>query len=948
MPLRRVCRRLSVVALATVIAACSTGNSPKETKENKSAMNVLSDRPDRRIVQLDNGLVVMAQRLPAAPVASVQCWVKTGSIYERNFNGAGISHFLEHLLSGGSTSKHTEAENNETLGRIGAQMNAATGLDTVNYYINTSADNSPAAIELISDWMQHALITQEEWARERDVIQNEFGMGRGEPGRIFWKLTQQARYATHPARHPTIGYIDEFLKITRDDVYNFYKTMYVPNNMVFVVTGDIDPRKVVEQVKTLWADSKPGKVPAVLFPVERPIESPRTLEGYAAIDRPRLRLAWPGTRLAAPGDYAMDLLGQILGEGELSRLAKTVRDEQQLVADVEAYNMSFSWGEGFFGVDAITTKDKFDAAKAAILKQVERIKAGGVTGDELARAKRKVISAAVFSAQTAQAAASRMAHDFIHTGDPDYLDRYANEVQKVTADEVQAAANRYLQPSRLITISLMPQAKGKVEELKRPESAGNVQPTDTELVNLDNANLVNKMKALKSVTKESATTVDTEPRMVTLSNGLRVIVQKNTRLPIVAMQWYHLGGLLDDEPGREGVANAMMTMMMKGAGNRSADDIARTLEELGATLGTSCGNSTFLSTSQCLKGDWKTVLGLMSDVIQKPTFADAEWAKVRPRLETAIEIQNDEWHTQLRNAMREAYFGKEHPWASNELGKKDVVASLNHDAFAQFHKQHIAASEAVVAVFGDIDEQQVIEEVTRLFGSMPSKPAVPFDAKVHKPVASKLVQVQTAKPLAAVQIAYGPGLARNNPDYAAVQVMTKIVSSFPTGWFEEELRGRGPGLVYAVGAGMMTGAAPGYWAVMFNCQPKDVKEAMTRAIGVVDRIKGQPVDAATLERARTAALVTEALGQQSNSQRASTAALNELYGLGYNSDEKLFNQIRSVTAEQVKAAANTYLQTPVAVVLSHDKVDESTLPPLSGGAAAAPAATKPDSAPATK
>jgi len=173
---------------------------------------------------------------------------------------------------------------------------------------------------------------------------------------------------------------------------------------------------------------------------------------------------------------------------------------------------------------------------------------------------------------------------------------------------------------------------------------------------------------------------------------------------VVAIRWYHLGGLMTDAPGREGVANAMAEMMIKGAGDRSADDMARTLEDLGAQMSTNCGNSTFYVSGQCLSDDWPTVLELAADVIQRPTFPAGEWKRMKPRLLAAIDSQNDVWYSQLRNTFRRSYFGENHPWSQPQVGRRDVVESLAAEDLERFHGGHIGASDGVLAVFGDIDE----------------------------------------------------------------------------------------------------------------------------------------------------------------------------------------------------------------------------------------------------
>ncbi len=882
---------------------------------------VLDRQPDRLITQLDNGLIVIAQRIDTAPVVSVQCWIKTGSIYEQEHNGAGLSHFLEHLVSGGTTTTRSEAESSRILGRMGAQTNAATSMDTVRYYINTTADHADTAIELMSDWMLNSVITQEEYERERQVIQREFDMGRGDPNRIFWMLTQQARYTTHPARHPIIGYLDEFLTVSRDEIYDFYKRMYVPNNMLFVVTGDIDLEAVTQRVGDLWADAPRGELPELSLPNEAPLTEPRRKTGHADVRLPRLRVAWPGTTLGGEHDYALDLLSTILGGGELSRLVQTIRDEQQLVTSIDAYNLSFPWGQGFFGVDAVTTPDKLELTRDAILAQVRRVRDQGVTADELDRAKAKTLASVVFAAQTAEGAASRTASDVIGKADPDYLSHYARAIQRLTPADLKAAANAVLDDEQLITVTLLP-AEGEMPYLDRPADAGaggNAQP-----VKLDNDHLAEQMRTNRRAS-EAHHAAELEPmRLVTLDNGLRVLIQRDTRLPIVAMQWYHLGGLLADDVGAEGVANAMGRMMLKGAGGRTADQIARELESIGATLNTNCGNNTWYVASQCLSAHWQDVLAIMADVVVRPDFPADQWALMQPRLVAAIDSSRDRWSSELMQVFDERYFAG-HPWAQPVLGRRDVVAELTVDDLERYHRRRIAGPNGVLAIVGDVDPKVVERTVTEWFEALPASAERPFEAGQPPAAPTGIVQVQTAKPLCAVAIGLGPGLARDDPDYPAVEVMTKLVSNFPSGWLHKALRGEGPGLVYAAWAFNRTGVVPGAWMMAFNTQPATAPEAIRRSLAITQRLRNDPADADELQRAKAAVRVGESLAGQSNAQRASRAALDELYGVGFENTDRMLEQVEQVTAQRIGEVAQKYLGEPLIVILTNQPVDESAI-----------------------
>lgn len=894
---------------------------------------VLQQRDDRIIVELPNRMVLVAQDVPTAPVVSVQAWIKTGSLYEQEHVGAGLSHFLEHLISGGSTSNRPEAVSTATLGAIGAQTNAATSLDTVRYYINTTSPHTATAIDLLSDWMQNSTITETEYQRERDVIQSEFSMGQGDPGRIHWKLTQQARFADtpdHPGAHPTIGYLDEFLDVSRDQIYDFYKRMYVPNNMVFVVAGDIDPAAVIAQLTTLWGELPTGELPELSFPVFAGEHEPVVVEGAAAIKRPRVRLLWPGVKLGSEHDYALDLLAGILGGGESSRLVRDLRDNQQLVTSIDAFNFSAHWGEGFFGVDyELARPDNSEAVRTAVKAQLDRLRVEPVTEEELARVKRQTLARVLKSGQSADGLASSLASNLISTADPDYAARYAAAVQDVTPAQLMAAANAVIEPDAASVAQLNPAGEDDAIAFPTRPPAAQANPHENrEPIDLDNYRLVALLKANLAQPAGDASPIavgDTAVRE--LSNGLTVLVQRSTVVPAVSMQLYTKGGLLADTPGREGVSNATYTMMRRGTTTRSAQDLAVAIEDLGATLATASGNNTGYVTASALAEDWPAVMQLMADVTLNPAFDADEWAKLQPRLLAAIDRATDRWHGELRSEFLKAYY-PDHPWSQLSSGRRDVVESLTPADLADFHASRINAADSVLAVVGDIDPEEVFSQAEALFGAMPAAPASPLVLPQPADPTPGLTIIETQKPIAAVQVGYGPGLTRDSADYAAVQVLSRVLGDFPAGWLQQELRGRGPGLVYASNAGATAGLVSGYFTMLFNTQPPTVAEALERTLGVADRARNELVDDDTLARAKAKVLTTEFFGRQTNANLAAGQALDLLYGINDLTGREFLAEVEALTAADIRAAAKKYLTDPVVVVVCNEKLDESELQKL--------------------
>ena len=944
----------------TLMSACSNtsttsrdepSNEPPASDTPTREYAVLDDRPGRLIVELPNRMIVVAQELPTAPVVTAQAWVKTGSIFEQEHVGAGLSHFLEHLLAGGSTSNRSEQESNAVLGRIGASTNAATGHDSVRYYVNTTRDHTDEAIELVSDWMQNATVTDTEYARERTVIQREMEMRNSRPNIILWKLTQQARYLAHPARDPIIGYLDDFLTITRDEIYDFYKRMYVPNNTVFLVVGDIDKQAAVDKVASLWSDAKAGELPRVSLPVEPEIDGPRSITGYADIKVPKLRLAWPGTRLGAPGDYELDVLAMVLGQGESSRLKQQVRDGQRLASAISAYNASSAWTDGYFAVTAEPTDadTSIETLKQAILDQITRLRDEPVSAEELARAKRKVLADIAQSNQTAQEVASTLAWEIISLGEPGYTKRYAQAVQSLSAEQLQATAERVLRDDHLITVQLLPKPAGYQDDgalTKRQPPPVDPATLEQETVVLDNDALIRKMNENLAQSAGDAGVVAVEkPVYQTLDNGMKLIVQRSTLVPAVSMQLYWPGGLLSDEPGREGVANAVASMLTRGTTSRSAKQIAVEVEDLGATLGATAGNNTAYIQSTALTDDWPKVMALLADITINPSFDSDEWNRLRPRLLAAIDRASESWIGELRMAFREEYFGA-HPWSQLPTGRRNVVESLTPDDLRAFHEAHLGASEAVLSVVGDVDPKRVLDEANKLFAEMPAEPggkSAPADPQATQ---ARVVQVVTSKPATAFYIGLGPGLRRSDPDYTALQVLTTVISDFPAGWLEQELRGRGPGLVYSASASAVTGLVPGYTGIVFNTSAPQAVEALTRTMSVIRRAQAGEFTPQDISRAKAKVLTQEFFSKQSLSDRAMSIALDEVYGLDPD-PEQFLKEVQAVDAQALTRVAKKYLNEPVVVILTNEPLDDNALEAAVSGQEEAQSQLEPTANPPT-
>ncbi len=201
-----------------------------------------------------------------APVATVRCFVKnTGSAYEGKNLGAGLSHVLEHVVAGGTTTHRTKEEIEKIVNTFGGATNAFTSTDMTTFFIDCPAKNTPTAIELVADSMQHVAFEPEEFAQELKVVRRELADGEVDRRHVLAKMLQQTVYTTHPARHPIIGYLEVLNRTTNQTIIDFYHERYVPNNQVFVVVGDVNTQAVLDAVAKNYAGTPRGRETYVAF-----------------------------------------------------------------------------------------------------------------------------------------------------------------------------------------------------------------------------------------------------------------------------------------------------------------------------------------------------------------------------------------------------------------------------------------------------------------------------------------------------------------------------------------------------------------------------------------------------------------------------------------------------------------------------------------------------------
>jgi zinc protease len=827
--------------------------------------------PDSRaqVFTLDNGLTLIVDEDHSAPVASVQAWCATGSIDEGKWMGAGLSHILEHMLFKGTQDRKAGDIARQIQDR-GGYINAYTSFDRTVFWIDVPADGVSEAVAILSDAMMNSTLPEDEYVKEQEVIRREFAMGFDDPGRQSSQLMLRTVFSDSPFRHPVIGYLDVYNKLKRDDVMAYYKSRYAPNNLTFVVAGDVDAQKVRQQLEEAFKNYSRQALEPVFVASEPEQIGRREAHEEFPTELTRLSLAWRVPGLTHPDTPALELLGDVLGSGRSSILNQELREKQHIAHSVDAGMFSLQT-DGVFVIQAVCDPAERPAVEKEALAVVERLKEQGSSQAELDKARRSMLARQLSGLATARGKASDLGSNWLLTRNPNFSKDYLDAIARVTTADLKRVAREYLRSNRLNVTSINPPGSLVGERRSGPEA------------------------------------VRSDVQRFVLPNGLRLLVREDARLPLVSIYSTFRGGLLAETPENNGITRLLSRTILKGTKSRTSAQLAEQIESAGGRFGADNGNNSFSASVEVMKPDLALGLDVLADVLQNPIFPEKEVELEKAAQIAAIKAEDEQITAVARNVMREKLFGS-HPYALRGSGRIESVAKITPADLLAFQKEYVVANNGVIAVFGDVKAQDVLKLVEKDFGRMPAgKLALSEPPKPVAPSAPVNAVEERNKQQAVVMIGY-PGSDILSPDRTTLDLLNEASNDLGSRFFNrirEQL-----GLAYFIGAGNFSGLAAGSFVFYLGTDPKKV-EAVTAEFR--DEINGLSKDGLTedeLGRAKKKLLGSEAIRNQSNSAFAANVAVDELVGLGFDNYLNRKAQVEAVTLEDVRRAADKYFANP--------------------------------------
>jgi zinc protease len=832
--------------------------------------------PGVRLTTLENGLTVIVREDHSAPVVSAQAWCMAGSIHEGQWLGAGMSHVLEHMLFKGTTTRSGSRIDQEVQ-EAGGYMNAFTSFDRTVYHIDVPNTGAKVAVDILCDIMQNASLPADELAKEKQVILREMDMNIDDPGRRASRRLFETAYTRSPYRFTIIGYQDIFNELKPEDILRYYHEKYAPNNVFFVVAGDVQHDEVLQQIRTAYASAKAKAMPPVVLPEEPRQTSPREIIEEAPIELAYFHFAWHIPEVRHPDVPVLDVLAALLGNGRSCRLYQEVREKQGLVTSADAWTYS-PGNPGLFGLSATCEPDKFDPAREALLAEVERLQTGLVAAQELAKAVKQFVSATLSTRKTMQGQAHDLGGNWLAANDLSFSERYLAAVKRVTPADLQRVARAYLSAENRTLYALLPAGTA-------PRSA-----------------LVTEAAQDHAIQK------------FTLTNGLRLLVKEDHRLPFVELRAAFRGGVLAETPADSGITQLNGKLLLKGTRTRSAEELALQIESVGGSLDSFGGNNSFGVNAEVLSSDFNLGLDLLADVLLNPTFPAPALEREREIQLASIRAQKDHVLQSASKAMRRALFG-ETGYGLDALGSEESVSSIQVGALKSFHDRLARPNNCVLAIYGDVQAEAVRAAVERAFGRWAQSPVAAratLDSSLGTLDSIKRVTEIRDKKQAVLVVGYR-GTTLHDADRYPLELIQEACSDLGSRLFlrvREKL-----GLAYFVGAQNFVGIAPGYFAFYAGTAPEKAELVEKELLAEAELLRAEGLSQEELKRAQAKLIGQKKIARQDLGSLAMTSVLDELYGLGYAHSDSEPALYEAVTLDQVKSVARKYLK-PDALVIA--------------------------------
>jgi zinc protease len=911
--------RLLLVSLSAAVAAVNvSGQNPaKKAPSKKSPAKSESSAASAPLMTLPtikyekytlpNGLVVILSEDHRLPLVSTNIWYHVGPANELP-GRTGFAHLFEHMMFEGS--KHVPGNSHiRYLEAAGASdLNGTTDFDRTNYFETLPSNQLELALWLESDRMGYLpdRLDQASLTNQQDVVRNERRQsienspyGIVEEG-VFHELYPKG----HPYYADVMGSHADIQAAKLEDVRNFFKLYYAPNNASLAIVGDFDPVEAKKLVDKYFGPLKRGAPVPKITAVTPPITAERRKVIHDQVELPRVYMAWLTPPIFKPGDAEADLASIILGGGKSSRLYKKLVYEKQIALDVSASQNSLILGSMFEIVVTARPGHTAEEMEKAIDEELAAFRKDGPTKVELERARNGVETRMIQGLERLGGfggVADRLNEYNHYLGNPGYFPQDVARYEKASIGSIRAFAEADLKPTASVVVYGIPGKPDLGPDVPTPKTLEKGKNTGGEAVNVDAAWRDNPPAA------GPARPVNLPvPEIFKLSNGLTVMYNYRPGLPVVAANLVFTTGSSANPVDKPGLASFTANMLQQGTATRNATQIA----DEAALLGTSVSSGASMDGSNvgasALSNNFSGALDLIADVVLHPTFPPEEIERRRAsRLAAFADDRSDPNVIATRTGLS-ALFGPKSPFGYDNSGTEESIKGMSREDLMNFWKTHYVPNNAALVVAGNIPIDQLKSLAESKFAAWKGGEITRPEFGAPETTKAKIVLVDRPGAQQTMVRLEQMGVARNTPDYPAIEVMNSELGGLFSSRINLNLREE-HGYTYGASSYFVYRRSLGYFVTGGGIRTDATAPAVTQILNEIHRMIDTQMTPAELSLTKDSQ--ARSLPGMFEASYGAAGALSEIfmYGLAPDYFGTLPERLNAVTAQDAQAVAKKYL-----------------------------------------
>ena len=843
----------------------------------------LSDR--LRSLTLPNGLEIHVFPVRRAPVFTAQIWVETGSVHEENDLGRGLSHFLEHMVFNGTTRWPDARLLREKVTSLGLYSNAWTSYAETVYVQSGHSGALFDSLDMLASMVSEPLFPPESFLKEKEVILRECDMTADDPDRVLARSMFRDLFRVSPLRVPVIGNRDGIESVTREILTAYYERRYSPHRCRIVVTGDAVPEKVFDFLAKRLSGWKrrPGGEPSV--PVEPVRAFPVRSVCYEADPLARCGFSFLlpgcGTRYESA---AVDVLVNILGGQDSSRLPAELKTKRALVTDVGAGQFSIR-ENGMIRLDFEAPPEHVEKAQDAVRAILRDLAENGIRREELDRSVRRVRCASLALLRSSRSLARVIGGALRHYGSCLPLDLYPDQVASLTSEDIRAAAVKYLADSAETLTTVLPETKKKAAKpVPKPARA--------------------RVRRL-AVTREKSAVFVPEPES-----------------PFAGITLNLCGGQAWEAPSEAGFSALLSECLLCGCKGFSESVFRRKLDDLCIDLSVQSTADGGLSISlESLKEDFPAALDLLVSMLRAPAFPADAVEREKDRLKDMYRTADAQPLQAAVTGAGGLIFGKNSPYARPMEKRVCSIGKLTPEKLRAFYREKVLLlRHACFGAYGSLSEDEALHIFRRLLRSIPwNRDDVPFpQPRVPRARIDGRALVRPKNQTVAVYALPGPAVGETDYDFPMSLCLAALGHSGSV--IFDEIREK-RGLAYF--ASLLHASFPGDGCLMFYAGIRD--DAVEETFAVFESIRKRlAAEGLTEEEFRSAATRLQTSVMKKLEDGADLCELcvhDQFLGLGMDRYRRFLERLKTADRESVNRVIRSVFSSSVRkwVVVSPEK-----------------------------